>query len=76
MTDNPDAEPVLPCAAAKTAIVVYSRIDSLILLPVGGGCHMKMLPVWDGRDGRQQDEAAECGKQARGDGGGSGALSG
>jgi ParB family chromosome partitioning protein len=24
-TDNPDAEPVLPCAAAKTAIVVYGK---------------------------------------------------
>ena len=25
VTDNPDAEPVLPCAAAKTAIVVYGK---------------------------------------------------
>jgi len=25
VTDNPDAEPVMPCAAAKTAIVVYGK---------------------------------------------------
>jgi ParB family chromosome partitioning protein len=25
VTDNPDAEPVLPCASAKTAIVVYGK---------------------------------------------------
>ena len=52
------------------------RIDSSFWLPVESGCLVKMLPVWDSRDGRQEDEATECGKQARGDGGGSGALSG
>ncbi len=25
MTDNPDAEPVMPCAAAKPAIIVYGK---------------------------------------------------
>jgi hypothetical protein len=25
VTDNPDAEPVMPCEAAKTAIVVYGK---------------------------------------------------
>ncbi len=34
-----------------------------------------MLPVLHGRNGWQEDEATERGKQARGDGGGSGALS-
>ncbi len=41
-----------------------------------GSLPHEMLLVWDGKDGWQEDEATKCGKQARGDGGGSRALSG
>jgi hypothetical protein len=56
--------------------VFFRRIDSSFLLPVWSRCLIKMLPVLHGRNGWQEDEATERGKQARGDGGGSGALSG
>jgi hypothetical protein len=49
------------------------RIDSRLLLPARSRCLMKMLPVWYGNNGRQE-EATEHGKQARTDGSGSDAL--
>ena len=50
------------------------RIDSRLLLPARSRCLMKMLPVWYGNNGRQE-EATEHGQQARTDCSGSDALS-
>lgn len=55
-TDNPDAEPVVPCEAAKTAIIVYGkRVGTTLTVCTDNNC-----PIHDPRRSTQSQAPRIC----------------